>query len=176
MIAPTSREHRSPLHEWAPRVLLATVGLLAVGVLVLVVAVPRLTGGAARLVRSGSMAPAIPQGALVLDRPVPVAELHAGDVATYGMVGDDGRRRLVTHRVVAVDRSVNPVLVTFRGDANRSDDAVRIPIGDVQGRVWLVIPGVGSAWAVCEAVRWPLLALAAAAAAGFAFAARRRSP
>jgi signal peptidase len=164
------REQRSPVAVWVGRAALALVALLALAVLALVVVIPRLTGGAARFVRTGSMAPAVPQGALVLDRPVSAAHLHRGDVATYGVVGDDGRKVVVTHRVVAVDRSVTPALVTFRGDANRTDDPQRIPMTDVRGRVWLVIPGVGTArdW-------WPLLVSALAGGAAVAWLARRRT-
>lgn len=155
---------------WAGRVALAVVGLLALAVLVLVVLVPRVTGGAARFVRTGSMAPAVPAGSLVLDRPVTAAQLHAGDVATYGVVSDDGRRVVVTHRVVAVDRTVSPALVTFRGDANRTDDPLRIPITDVRGRVWLVVPWVGTVrdW-------WPLVGAALAGGAAVAWLSRRRT-
>jgi signal peptidase len=165
------RQHRSPIAVRVGRVVLGVVALVAVAVLVLVVLIPQVTGGAARFVRSGSMAPAIPKGALALDRPVTAAQLHPGDVATYGVVGDDGRKVVVTHRVVAVDRSVTPALVTFRGDANRTDDPQRIPISDVRGRVWLVLPGVGTArdW-------WPLLASALAGAVAVAWFANAFGP
>lgn len=169
--APVDRLGRSRATRWAALSGLTAAALLALTVLALTVALPMVTGGAARSVRSGSMAPAIPQGALVLDRPVREGDLRVGDVVTYGL--DTGSRRiLVTHRIVAVDRSVTPALLTLRGDANRTEDAARVPADAVRGRVWLVVPWLGGLRQRVVDLRWPLATFVAVGAAAYLWAAR----
>ncbi len=150
-------------------VLLGVVGLVALAVLALVIVVPLVTGGAARSVLTGSMSPAIRAGALVLDRPVAVSDLRVGDVLTYE-AHDRGRAYTVTHRLVAIDRTRSPVQLTFRGDANRTDDAVPVPATAVRGRVWLVVPWLGRVREELSSLRWLLIVLAASGLATYAVA------
>lgn len=165
-IAP--RRERAVRTAW--RFGLVAAGLTSMAIVLLVVVLPLLTGGTARGVRSGSMAPAIPQGALVLDRPVSAADLRVGDVVTYGL-NVDGRRLLVTHRIVSIDRSVSPELLTVRGDANRVADASRVPVTAVHGRVWLTIPWLGGLGQRIVAVRWLLLSFLASGIGAYLWAA-----
>jgi len=64
---------------------------------------------------SGSMAPAIDAGDVVLDRATAPADLARGQVAT---IPDPLSGRLITHRVVSVARQDGRVVVVTRGDAN----------------------------------------------------------
>jgi len=87
---------------------------------------------------TGSMAPAIPQGALLLDVPVPLAEVRAGDVVTFEAPVEG--RPVVSHRVVAVETHEGRPALRTKGDANASVDP------------WLAVPGDDTAWVVRAAV------------------------
>lgn len=70
-------------------------------------------GYRAYAVRTGSMTPTFPTGALVIDRPVDRAAPRVGDVITFQTA-----QGLVTHRVHAV----TPRGVETKGDANDTTD------------------------------------------------------
>ncbi len=91
-------------------------------------------GVRAFVVSSGSMAPAIPVGSLVLT--APVVDPQPGTVITFRQGGGT-----VTHRVVAVE---GDRLVT-RGDANTTPDAGSVRTGSLMGRVGLTVPLAGYA-------------------------------
>lgn len=93
------------------------------------------------VVHSGSMAPEIPVGALVVARSVPATELEPGEVVS--ILRADGNR--VTHRVVDVTGLTGSVtMLTLQGDANSTPDAER-PMVSRADRVVLVVPHLG-AW------------------------------
>src|SRR5579859_5327457 len=101
--------------------------ITALAILVLVVAVivqlgPSIVGDEGLIVFSGSMAPAVKVGDLVIIRPIDPDLLVAGDIVTYTPV--DQPNVLVTHRVVAI--ATDPAghrTFTTRGDANDASDA-----------------------------------------------------
>src|SRR5690348_1134464 len=80
------------------------LALLAAGlvvlVLALVVVIPRVGGGTAYTVLTGSMRPTMPPGTLVVVRPVKPEQIAVGDVVTYQI--ESGDPTVATHRVVAV--------------------------------------------------------------------------
>ena len=85
-------------------------------------------------VQTGSMSPAYPTGALVVDEP-PAADGGAqGAVITF-KVGDG----LVTHRIV----ESSPDGLVTKGDANETDDPWTVPRQNVVGRVVAVVPDLG---------------------------------
>lgn len=115
--------------------------VLVLGVLVvLVVVVPRATGGVALVVMSGSMAPAVPTGSVVVVHPVDPGEVGVGDVVTYQR--DAGTVSYVTHRVVSVHTDPVPHLRT-KGDANEAVDPEPVAAGAVRGTVTYAVPYVG---------------------------------
>jgi signal peptidase len=127
---------------WAIRlVLFAVLGGVAFAVAVLVV-IPRATHGVALNVLTGSMTPGIPVGSVVIDRPVDPGTLKVGDVATYQKA--PGKPEFITHRVVKIDASKNPVLFTFKGDANRGEDVKPVPATAIRGKVWFHVPYLGA--------------------------------
>lgn len=71
-------------------------------------------------VESGSMAPAIPQGSIVLASPHDAGELAAGDVVVFT---PPGWREPVVHRVVELWRDGDGVELRTRGDANNAADS-----------------------------------------------------
>ncbi len=104
---------------------------------------------------TGSMRPLYPPGAVLIISPQPVSELAPGQVVTFHAPLED--RRVVTHRVVSVDRSGSrPVMVT-KGDANPGNDPWAAKLSD--DTVWRVrgsVPHLGSA---IQMLRTPLAQL-----------------
>lgn len=156
------------LHGLARRVLdlAAVLGLACV----LAVAAALLTGWRPVVLVSGSMAPAMPAGTLVVTRPVPPDDLRAGDVVTVPLPGTGS---LVTHRVVAVDRATAPPTATLRGDANDADDPHAYPLSRPVRRAVLHVPHVGRAVQGAPAV---VLGAGAAALVVLALLPTRRAP
>jgi signal peptidase I len=148
-----------------------TGGVRAAGALLLVVLTalavaalaPQAAGFDAHVVVSGSMAPQVQAGDVVLTSPVSVPELRPGQVLLFA----DPQRpdRLLLHRLVSFDGQGR--LVT-RGDANRSDDSVHVAPSDVRGLARLRVPFIGlpGLWRVEG--RFGHIALAAAVLAGAA--------
>ena len=78
-------------------------------------------------VRTGSMTPAYPTGAMVLDGPVP-RQISPGDVITFG---SGTSAALTTHRVVQVKGD----LLQTKGDANSVADPATVSRASVVGKV-----------------------------------------
>ncbi|MBO0607602.1 signal peptidase I [Myceligenerans salitolerans] len=115
---------------------------LAAGVLV-----PRLTGATPYVVTSGSMAPALPAGTLIVTRPANPSDLRIGDVVTYQL--RSGEPTVATHRVVGVGSTATGerTFVT-QGDANNAADVRPVRAVQVQGRLWYFVPYLGHAAAL----------------------------
>lgn len=113
-----------------------------VAVSVATVGVPLATGAQALVVKSGSMEPALPIGSAVIVRPEPVESIEIGDVITFTDPGAGDR--LVTHRVVAIERSPDGPRFTTKGDANEDPDPGTVPADDVRGVLWYQVPFVGT--------------------------------
>lgn len=136
---------RRELHPilWWSRAIGGWLVLLVVAAFVAAtVAVPRLAGGTAYTVTTGSMRPTLPPGTLIVTRPVDPATLGIGGVITYQAVS--GRPSVVTHRIVGVGYAANGE-ITFRtrGDANGTADANPVRAVQVRGSLWYAVPYVG---------------------------------
>lgn len=92
-------------------------------------------------VLSGSMQPAIPVGAEVIDQVVPGDQLQVGDVITYEHPRRPGE--YITHRVVGIDRTGLAPTLTTRGDANAASDPWKVPLQASMLRVRLSVPVLG---------------------------------
>lgn len=143
---PPTRPRRTPgplarLLRWLALAALA----LVLGLLVLLVLVPRVMGWVPLTVLSGSMEPAIPAASqVVVDRvegEEDVAALEVGDVIVF-MPGPDDPT-LVMHRVETVDRTGEATVVTTRGDANTVADADAVGAREIRGVVQYHVPWVG---------------------------------
>jgi signal peptidase I len=99
---------------------------------------PQAAGFDAHVVVSGSMAPHVHPGDVVLTVPASVADLRPGQVVLFA----DPQRpdRLLLHRLVSLDTQGR--LVT-RGDANQSEDSVHVAPSAVRGLARLRIPFIG---------------------------------
>lgn len=118
----------------------AACASVVLGLLLLAVG-PRLYPFQPFYVRSGSMAPTIPVGALVMATRAAAADLGPGDVIIFQRPDQPGV--MVVHRIQAVEQSAaGPVFVT-RGDANGSPDAWRVPATGDGWRARCSFPGAG---------------------------------
>src|SRR3954470_14592829 len=103
--------------RWAARLLIAVaalaLGLLAVG--------PHVFGYRTMTMLTGSMAPAIDPGDVVVTTPLDVSDVSEGMIISYHIPVDD--HRVVTHRVIDVTHaSDGTVTVHTQGDANADPD------------------------------------------------------
>lgn len=138
---------------------LALVAALALAAMFLVL--PRITGGAALSVLTGSMTPTIPAGSLVLVVPQDPQTVRPGDVITFQTA--PGVAEYVTHRVVKVQRNTEPMTFITKGDANKGIDVDPVPLGAVRGVVRFHLPYLGDA---ADFVRTPAGLVMLGAAAG----------
>jgi signal peptidase I len=92
------------------------------------------------VVRSGSMAPTVPAGSMVLVQRVSAEALRPGDVVAVDR--PDGAR--VMHRIVAIYRSGPMPALTLKGDANDDPDPKPVPVIEADRLRWHV-PQLGRA-------------------------------
>jgi signal peptidase I len=131
-----------PVLAWARAVGGWLVLLVVAAFVAATVAVPRLTGGTAYTVTSGSMRPTLPPGTLIVTRPADPTALGIGDVITYQAVS--GQPAVVTHRIIGVGYAAGGE-TTFRtrGDANDTADARPVRAVQVRGELWYALPWAG---------------------------------
>lgn len=117
----------------------------AVGIVFALTVVPAVAGGHTLTVLSGSMAPAIQTGAVLVVLPVSIEDVSVGEIVTYA--GTDpltGAGTLVTHRVVQTSTVGGEPLLTTKGDANDISDVTRVGADELRGRVWYQVPLAGT--------------------------------
>lgn len=93
----------------------------------------------AKIVKSGSMEPSIPTGALVLIKPH--ATYAVGDVITFGE--DTTSKVPTTHRIASVSGVGESAVYTTKGDANEEADPEPVGHSGVIGKVLLSVPYAG---------------------------------
>lgn len=115
------------------------LGAVVVGILVLSVLIPRIAGGSAYTILTGSMRPGMPPGTLVVDRPTPADQIRTGDVITYQLRSGDPT--VVTHRVKSVGMTMDgKYRFTVQGDANNAPDPEPVMPVQIRGVRWYSIP------------------------------------
>lgn len=142
----------------APHRAAGRFGRIASSVLVLVammaliaVAVAGVNGIRVRVEQTGSMAPALHPGDLVLVRDTPIAQVRVGDV--IGVREPDGR--VIVHRVVRIDGAGGFLRVHTKGDANPTGEDWSIPRASSVALVQGSVPVLGR---VVDAARGPVAA------------------
>ncbi len=122
-------------------------GLLTLAVLAfLLLAIgPRVFGYQTYTMLTGSMAPLINSGDVVVSVPTDVRDVEVGDIITYHIPIDD--HRVETHRIVEViEKPDGSTAVRTKGDANDSADPwTAVLEGDQVDRHALTIPYLGTA-------------------------------
>ncbi len=92
-----------------------------------------------KIVRSGSMSPAIPTGSVVLIQPQ--SSYNVGDVITFG--NDSPTSIPTSHRIVSERSEGTMWYYTTKGDANNAPDHGETTSNKVIGRVTFSLPYVG---------------------------------
>jgi signal peptidase I len=119
------------------RILTAVLGAMLLGAGWFLLAPQMFGGSTAYVIVSGSsMQPGIDGGDLVLLRNA--QDYRVGDVVGYR---SPSLHTVVLHRIVHVDGG----RFTFKGDSNSWIDPDRPSASDLLGRMWVRVPGVGSA-------------------------------
>ena len=122
------------LGKWPVNIMLGLVVLVAVFAFLL----PSVFASSLAVVYSGSMAPAMPVGALAVMQPVDPATIKVGDIIAFNPVHDPDVT--VSHRVVEVLEDG----FRTKGDANEDPDPWEVDAADIIGRVSFNIPHIGS--------------------------------
>jgi signal peptidase I len=90
--------------------------------------------------RSGSMAPYMNTGDMVVTRPVSAETVQVNDVIIFR--SPDKQQYMISHRVIGIETS--PLLAFHtKGDANASPDPFTVPAGDLVGKLAFHIPRLG---------------------------------
>jgi signal peptidase len=156
-----SRQHASltPILRLADRGSSAVCGL-AVAVLATLLIATAL-GYRPLIDYSGSMRPAIQAGDLLITHTEPATKLRVGQIVSFIDQGLNGK--LVTHRVVALQRTETTIGVVTRGDANAASETWSVMRKGSVGVLDFRVPAIGRviAWTSSPWARIALLALVA---------------
>ena len=141
----------------ASLLVMAALGAVVLGLLAVSVG-PRFLPYQALVVRSGSMAPAIPTGSIVFYHQVAAANIKVGDIVAFSKPGEPSER--VTHRVFKIGVGSSGRYFKTKGDANAIPDDWRVP---AVGKGWVAsfhVPYAGYALADLQSTTARLLLLA----------------
>ncbi len=86
---------------------------------------------------SGSMAPEIKTGSLVVTHFVDAEEIEVGDIITFHSYSTE--ESMITHRVIGIGHSSSLYFET-KGDANADPDSFTVPARNLVGRVIFYTP------------------------------------
>lgn len=161
-VAPSAAvESAAGTQRGARRVAGLVVKSVGIGMLVLAALVflflaigPRVLGYQTSTMLTGSMAPLINPGDVVVTVPTPIADVKVGDIITYHIPVED--QRVETHRITEITATADGgVAVQTKGDANNGIDPW---IATLQGKTVdkqvATIPYVGNA---IRALREPMV-------------------
>jgi signal peptidase I len=150
---------------------LARTALGILSLLLLASTVPALAGWQSSVVMSGSMAPAVEAGDVVVVRPGAAEDLESGQIVLVDDPDVPGRLRL--HRLVGIEDG----LLRLQGDANPQPDGTLVDPSAVHGTGAYSLPAVGlpMVWAA-QGRALPLAATGAGVAALLALALLHRAP
>ena len=115
----TAAEHAAGVGRAVGRVLIAAV--VVAGLAGFAMAIMPLVGWQSVVLATGSMAPALPTGSLVIERVIPASELAVGDIVTLTREG----KPPITHRIIEIAPSAGVLPsreLTLKGDANDEAD------------------------------------------------------
>ena len=112
---------------------------MAIALLLLTSLVPIPGNFKVKVVKSGSMEPAIKTGGIVVIKPSTSYEV--GDIITFGK--DTKTQIPTTHRILKIDGDGPLRTFTTKGDANDSEDPQVTRLGDISGKVVLTVPYLG---------------------------------
>jgi len=132
------------------------VGMLVLASLVfLFLAIgPRVLGYQTSTMLTGSMAPLINPGDIVVTHPTPITDIKVGDIITYHIPVED--QRVETHRITEITTTADGgVAVQTKGDANNGIDPwIATLQGTTVDKQIATIPSVGN---VIRTLRQPMV-------------------
>ena len=146
-IAPAARPHLA-LDRTRPtvarRLLIGFEAAIVVAISALVCGALLMTflGYRPMVIRSGSMAPTLHVGDVVVADWERADRIRTGEIVTFPYAPDG--TELVTHRVQLVELGRDTVRVVTKGDANTTSEAWSVPRGALLGHVVWTIPEVGA--------------------------------
>jgi len=122
--APRRGRRRRPVRRtlnMLVRILSTAVLIAAVAVFLFLAVGPRFLGYQTSTMLTGSMAPVINPGDVVVSVRTPTADLKVGDIVTYNIPVQD--HRVETHRIATLTRNAGgTTVITTKGDANNGPD------------------------------------------------------
>ncbi|GAA4744828.1 signal peptidase I [Gordonia alkaliphila] len=135
-------DEATPLSWWVKNIASWTLLTAAVGLLAVMVVIPRLTGSTAYTVLTGSMEPNYPPGTMIVVKPTPGEDLSPGDVITFQPKSGDPS--VVTHRIVSTfyDSDGKRRFIT-KGDANKVQDDTQLVADQIRGKLIYSVPYLG---------------------------------
>ena len=84
---------------------------------------------------SDSMEPAIPVGALILNKQTDIETIQIGDIICFRSMESYMNGNIVTHRVVDIKTIDGKIALTTRGDSNNSEDSYYVVADNFIGKV-----------------------------------------
>lgn len=135
---------------------MVAAGLVAIGLFAITVG-PRFLPYQALIVRSGSMAPTIPTGSIVIYTKKDASKVKVGDIIVFNRPGVPNEK--VTHRVVKIGTGATGKYFLTKGDANGAPDDWQVP---AVGTGWVArfhVPTVGYALVDLQSTTGRLLLL-----------------
>ena len=93
------------------------------------------------VVRSGSMAPAIKTGSLIVVKPA--ADYKVGDVITFHMQNATKKSDVETHRIFEIKNSGGEQKIITKGDANNAPDTAEVSKEQIVGKSVFKVPYLG---------------------------------
>lgn len=127
-----------PFLSRSRRELALNVGAVAGAICILATLASVFFGITPLVLRSGSMSPEIPTGALAFARSVEASDLRVGDVVSV----DNASGTRITHRIVAIHDLDGQAELTLKGDANSVPDPAPYVVADAD-RVLFSVPLLG---------------------------------
>ncbi len=125
---------------------------LLFGCAVVVFLATRFFGFGVLTITSGSMAPAIQPGDIVVVKPAAIADIETGNVVLFTQGGDHvptlhrvaGINEVETHitsRSTGEQTTVTEYRLVTQGDANPAPDASSVTRDNLRGELWFTVPG-----------------------------------
>lgn len=143
-LAPTRRvrqQSTGPLW-WFRQVFSWLLLFLVLGIVAVMIVVPRVSGGETFTVLTGSMRPGLQPGDLLVIKATPVENISIGSVVSYQL--NSGLSDVVTHRVVGISVAPNGERnFQMQGDANNTPDAAAVRPVQIRGVLWYSLPFLG---------------------------------
>lgn len=103
--------------------------------------VPTVAGNKLLVVLSGSMLPVFDAGSIIGVKDVVPENINVGDIVTFKDPED--KNRVITHRVMEINRENGKLSFITKGDANNSQDLSPVPEGNILGRATFWVPYMG---------------------------------